>query len=406
MGAMAEATGPPILTYNKRNLKPLLAFLGDKAALMRADVISTTNKWSEAIGAEHIINNMCTYLTDGNPEMRNDSLKWICANKAAIVNCEHATMVKPLIMCLNDKSGPIRTMADEAIVTVMGHIGFSPFQEGIRDLKPAVQQTVRPLLEKAKQKAIAANPDAAGMDDDADDPKGAAASGPTKKVVAKSGTAAASRNTTKAVSKTMNASASAKGGDEEMKSSPSKPQNSFAVASTRKSAISKTTKPASAPAQDEGEAFSVNPGNKERRALADSKSKWVHDDVKPAHLNACKKHSEEIFGMDVSTLMWSADFKKHLQVIEKMLGLINTQPQDLMECVDVIFKWTSVKLGESNNTAFQSSVYDFYAKLFEFLISQSYLFWEHEADVVIPLLCEKVGNNNAILRQKVKALIK
>ncbi len=88
--------------------------------------------------------------------------------------------------------------------------------------------------------------------------------------------------------------------------------------------MSKTTKPALAPAQDEGEAFSVNPGNKERRALADSKSKWVHDDVKPAHLNACKKHSEEIFGMDVSTLMWSADFKKHLQVIEKMLGLINT----------------------------------------------------------------------------------
>ncbi len=61
------------------------------------------------------------------------------------------------------------------------------------------------------------------MDDDADEPKGAAASGPTKKAVARPGTGAASRNTTKAVSKTMNASASAKGGDEEMKSSPAKP---------------------------------------------------------------------------------------------------------------------------------------------------------------------------------------
>lgn len=150
----------------------------------------------------------------------------------------------------------------------------------------------------------------------------------------------------------------------------------------------------------------INPGNKERRALSDSKSKWVHDDVKPAHLQACKKSSEEIFGLAISTLMWSADFKKHLQVIEKMLGLIETAPQDLMECVDVIFKWTSVKLGESNNTAFQSSVYDFFQKLFDFLIGQSYLFWEHEADVMIPLLCEKVGNNNAILRVKVKTLIK
>ena len=104
--------------------------------------------------------------------------------------------------------------------------------------------------------------------------------------------------------------------------------------------------------------------------------------------------------------MWGTDFKKHVKVIEKMLGLIETQPDDLKECVDIIFKWTNVKLNESNNTAFQSSVYDFYSKLFMFLIEGQYLFWEHEAEVVIPLLCDKVGNNNAILKQKVKALIK
>ena len=51
-------------------------------------------------------------------------------------------------------------------------------------------------------------------------------------------------------------------------------------------------------------------------------------------------------------MMWSADFKKHMQVIGKILTLINTQPDELMGCVDVIFKWTSIKLGESNNTAF------------------------------------------------------
>ena len=138
MGSMAEATGQPIISYNKKNLKPLLAFLGDKAALMRADVVATANKWAEAIGAEHVINNMCTYLSDGNPELRNENLKWICANKAAIAKCDHQAMVKPLIMCLNDRSGPIRTMADEIIVELMGKIGFGAFQEGIRDLKPAV----------------------------------------------------------------------------------------------------------------------------------------------------------------------------------------------------------------------------------------------------------------------------
>ena len=55
MGSMAEAVGQPILKYNKKCLLPLMGFLADKAALMRADVIATTNKWSEAIGAEYII---------------------------------------------------------------------------------------------------------------------------------------------------------------------------------------------------------------------------------------------------------------------------------------------------------------------------------------------------------------
>ena len=139
MGAMAEAVGQPILTYNKKCLKPLLSMLSDKAALMRADVIATADKWSDAIGAEHIINNMCTYLSDGNPEIRMESLKWIAAHKEAIERCEHQAMIKPIILCLTDKKGEIRTLADEAIVTLIGHVGFSPFQEGIRDLKPAVQ---------------------------------------------------------------------------------------------------------------------------------------------------------------------------------------------------------------------------------------------------------------------------
>ena len=79
----------------------------------------------------------------------------------------------------------------------------------------------------------------------------------------------------------------------------------------------------------------------------DSKSKWVHDDIKPQHAIACKTHSETIFGQEVYTLMWTQDFKKHVKVIEKILGLIQNQPAELMECIDVVFKWTAIKLGES-----------------------------------------------------------
>lgn len=88
MSTMAEAVGQPILKYNKKCLLPLMGFLADKAALLRADVIASANKWAEAIGAEYIIMNMCTYLEAGNPELRKDSLTWISENTSAIGKCE------------------------------------------------------------------------------------------------------------------------------------------------------------------------------------------------------------------------------------------------------------------------------------------------------------------------------
>ena len=61
-------------------------------------------------------------------------------------------MCKPLIECLNDKTPAIRSLADEVILSVMPLTGYSPFQTAISSLKPAVQQTMKPILEKIKAK--------------------------------------------------------------------------------------------------------------------------------------------------------------------------------------------------------------------------------------------------------------
>lgn len=109
-------------------------------------------------------------------------------------------MIKPLVLCLTDKSGPIRVAADQVIVAVMSQVGFGAFEEQVRSLKPAIASTVRPLLEKAKAKAIAANPSAASMAEEEDAPA------PTKKPAVAKKTATASRTSTKeTASKTMTA---------------------------------------------------------------------------------------------------------------------------------------------------------------------------------------------------------
>ena len=82
----------------------MLYLLSDKAALLRADVVSSMNKWCEAIGPEPIINQLAEGLAAGNPEYRDESLKWITAHKEALNKVDHNAMVKPLLACLTDKN--------------------------------------------------------------------------------------------------------------------------------------------------------------------------------------------------------------------------------------------------------------------------------------------------------------
>ena len=86
--------------------------------------------------------------------------------------------------------------------------------------------------------------------------------------------------------------------------------------------------------------------------------------------------------------------------------MISTQPENLQEIVDIIFKWIYVKLMESSNTTFALNVYDFYNTMFSHLVESQYILWDHEAHVVIPMLCSQSGVNNKTLQAKIKALIK
>ena len=138
LGTMAEVVGQPILRYMKKCLVPMMHILSDKATLLRADVVNSINKWSEVIGPEPIINHLSLGLEAGNPEYRDESLKWITTNKDAIQKCDQGAMVKPLIACLTDKKGENRKMAEEIIIVVMGFTGFGKFQDGVQDLKTAV----------------------------------------------------------------------------------------------------------------------------------------------------------------------------------------------------------------------------------------------------------------------------
>ena len=104
--------------------------------------------------------------------------------------------------------------------------------------------------------------------------------------------------------------------------------------------------------------------------------------------------------------MFSNDFKQHVDCIAQFQHLMSEDLESTSLIFDLIFKWSFVKLADSKNTTFAITVFDFYSQLFSILEENQYMFWDLEAAVVIPLLYEKTGLNNAVIKEKVKALIK
>jgi hypothetical protein len=130
---------------------------------------------------------------------------------------------------------------------------------------------------------VASNPGSVTLpENEEDEDKPAAAA--IKKPMMKGGGSSTTRNTTKAVTK-----------DESLAASPAK--NLLASTASKKAPAPLTRATVVAAAkptamQDpDNEEFKITPGNKEKRAAVDAKNKWVHDELKPQHLEACKTYT-------------------------------------------------------------------------------------------------------------------
>jgi cytoskeleton-associated protein 5 len=148
VGKFAEALGPGAKQYAPMLIKPLLRCLSEKNTLVRNINMEAINKWSAAIGPENIINHIGKVIEKDNPEIRLVLLEWMLEHKKDIPNCESASFPKPLIECLQDKAPAIRGAAEKVMVEILPLSGPGPFKKLMKDLKPAVQNSIKPLIEK------------------------------------------------------------------------------------------------------------------------------------------------------------------------------------------------------------------------------------------------------------------
>lgn len=351
--------------------------ISDKQALVRNEVVAAMNKWAEAVGPEVIINNIAPVLTIENPEARTEIFRWILEHQDNIKDADSKAMVKPLVTCLTDKSKEIRLQCERTINCVMPLTGHQEFYAALKDMKPALQQTLRPMLDKIKANCMSS-------------------SAPEQE-------------------------------EEEPEKPAAKPEGSFARkaeekraneanAKASRDASANKRKPAAAPAapkkkpveEDEVAITPLKSQTKEKRAQADARNRYPLNEVKGDHVERLQGYCEQAFGLKFHDQLFakSADFNKHIKCVEEFNKFVKSQPDELVEVLDIVLKWCNLRINDSSNTKLLLSVLDFFANLINHCVETAYELQEFEAVVLIGTLCDKAGVNNKIILEKVRKLMR
>lgn len=68
----------------------------------------------------------------------------------------------------------------------------------------------------------------------------------------------------------------------------------------------------------------------------------------------------------------NTEFLKHIKCVEAIQNSIEPMQGEIMEILDIIFKWGNFRMNDSSNTKLVQSFFDFYQKLLTFLIDNEY----------------------------------
>ena len=344
---LAECLGSEAACFSKLVIPYVLGNLADKQSLLRQDALATIDKWAVETGAECIIMYVAGPLTQENPEMRTELLNWLLAHKETFARCDVKPMVPGIINCLQDKSANIRNAAEVLFGEVVELVGFETFTPFLKDIKPAVLSSLKQIFDKYR------NPPLAG------ELSATQGSVTSLKVPLKKG--------------------NLKSNEPEIKSARGKgPGLDIRI---------------------------VDSGDKERRLDFDSRYKWSLDEIRPDYLEKLKEQIKAAVSQDLYNLMFNADFKKQGDAANYLTAMIKSSGDSIISYLDILFKWVWIELITTNNTQIYKAVFELDQLIISQLESFEYTLSDTEAGLLIPVLCEKSGQNNQTFRTMIRSLI-
>uniref|UniRef100_A0A671N3L7 Cytoskeleton-associated protein 5-like n=1 Tax=Sinocyclocheilus anshuiensis TaxID=1608454 RepID=A0A671N3L7_9TELE len=365
---IATAMGPSLKQHVKNMGIPVITFLGDSKANVRAAALSTLNAWVEQTGMKEWLEgeDLSEELKKENPFLRQELLGWLAEKLPTLrtVPTDLMLCVPHLYTCLEDRSGDVRRKAQDALPSFMMHLGYEKMIKAAGKLKPASKDQVVGMLEKAR--AVMPAKPAVPVKAAASKP---ASSAPAAKPASGSCTFPL---TTGVVGKKPPVKAGAK--DEEDKSGP---------------------------------IFIHVPNGKEQR-IKEEKTlkilKWNFTTPRDEYVEQLKAQMSTCLAKWLQDELFHFDFQRHVKAIGAMIEHMAPECEAVISCLDLILKWFTLRFFDTNTSVLMKAL-EFLKLLFTMLSRKNYQLNDYEASSFIPYLILKVGESKDVVRKDVRAIL-
>ena len=150
LSKIADALDEECSGYWRPIVNAIINLFKDKTSALRQAAKLSVDKWASKVGPEKVLNALIEPLKWDSIEARTEILNYIVANKAFLSKCETKSLVPSILVCLQDRTVNIRNQAEVVFGEIVEIIGFDPIKQYLDVMKPAVLQSLKPILDKYK----------------------------------------------------------------------------------------------------------------------------------------------------------------------------------------------------------------------------------------------------------------
>lgn len=144
-------------------------------------------------------------------------------------------------------------------------------------------------------------------------------------------------------------------------------------------------------------------GTKGERADEERGARWPASRHSAKQVEKLKAALAPAVNASMLRAMFSNDPRENADAVRCLVATVQNDPALVVDVLDLVFKWCSVKLSVQSNGSLSRTITEFLAFVFTELYRTHYALQEFESASIIPVLCEQLGTD---LKDPCKDLIK